>query len=314
MEKDRIAISGKEMFYLGTKHPLGESFVDFLELDLTTYEKRRLNIIAVLKNNDIETMKDFTKNLKPPKNFQRGFDSLYYELLNITEDMSLERKYVVFAVYKALQKIEHVYIDIMDYSGMCRIYSENLLELVDLLSFQKEYKDAMVHCLFNGNTKQNAVMRLRKYEGKITGKAEVEFVIDGETLSEVFTASSITSLLYVEFMKMVQNDVSVRECQKCHKNFVVKGKYDMKYCEREVNGEKVCQKNGAIETFKSKVRENDIYKEYEKVYKRFYARKRRGIITQEQFNTWLKKATKLKKDALTNALSEDEFKTQISNI
>lgn len=314
MEKDRVAISGKEMFYLGAKHPLGESFVDFLELDLTAYEKKRLNIKTVLENNDVETMKEFTKNLKPPKNFQRGFGGLLYDLLKITENMSLERKYVVLAIYKALQQIEHVYIEIIDFSEMCRIHSEILLELFDLLSYQKEYKDAMVHCLFNDNTKQNAVMRLKKYEGKITGKAEVEFIIDGETLSEVYTASGITSLLYVEFMKMVQNDVSVRECQKCHKNFVVKGKYDMKYCEREVNGEKVCQKNGAIETFKNKVRGNDIYKEYEKVYKRFYARKRRRAITQEQFDAWLKKATKLKKDALKGNLSDDEFKTQISNI
>ena len=314
MEKDRIAISGKEMFYLGAKHPLGESFVDFLELDLTTYEKRRLNIKTVLENNDVETMKEFTKNLKQPKNFQRGFGGLLYDLLKITENMPLELKYVVLAIYKALQQIEHVYIEIIDYSEMCRMHSEILLELFDLLSYQKEYKDAMVHCLFNGNTKQNAVMKLKKYEGKITGKAEVEFIIDGETLSEVYTASSITSLLYIEFMKMVQNDVSVRECQKCHKNFVVKGKYDMKYCEREVNGEKVCQKNGAIETFKNKVRGNDIYKEYEKVYKRFYARKRRGAITQEQFDAWLKKATKLKKEALKGNLSDNEFKTQISNI
>ena len=314
MGKDKIAISGKEMFYLGSKHPLGESFVDFLELDLTAYEKRRLYIKAVLENSDFETMKDFTKNLKPPKNFQRGFDGLYYDLLNLSEKMSLEGKYAVFAVYKALQQIEHVYIDIIDYSEMCRMYSEKLLEQFDLLSYQKEYKDAMKHCLSKDNTKSTAVERLKTYTGKITGKAEVEFEILGERLSEVYTASNITSLLYVEFMKMIQNDVSVKKCECCHKYFVVKGKYDMKYCEREVNGEKVCQKNGAIETFKNKVQDNDIYKEYEKVYKRFYARKRRGLLTQEQFDIWLKKAAKLKKDALIGILSKDEFKVAISDI
>ena len=127
-------------------------------------------------------------------------------------------------------------------------------------------------------------------------------------------ASKISSLLYIEFMKMIQNNVSVSVCENCGKYFIPKGNYDMKYCEREVNGEKVCQKIGAVITFKKKVRKNPIYGEYEKVYKRFYARKRKGLVSQSQFNDWLKKASKLKKDALKGILSTDDFIQLISDI
>ena len=85
----------------------------------------------------------------------------------------------------------------------------------------------------------------------------------------------------------------------------------------EIYDFKVKQRDGkekSLKDFKDKVKNNPVYNEYEKVYKRFYARKRKGLITQEQFVIWVKKSSKTKKEALKGNLSFDEFKTIISDI
>ena len=52
-----ISFSGKSVSYLGRTCLLGQLFIDFLELDLSEYEERRLNIQKILNTDDQETMK-----------------------------------------------------------------------------------------------------------------------------------------------------------------------------------------------------------------------------------------------------------------
>lgn len=311
-DKFTIAFSGKEVYCLGKKYALGQLFIDFLEFDLSEYETERLKVQQTIKNNDQNSMTEFTKIT--PKELKRGYRGLTYEHLGISDESSLEQKYMVYAIYKALLKIDHKYLEILDYPSISSIKYDKILEVFDLVSLQKSYKDAMEKCILKDGSDLTAIQRFAKNEGTIDGKAELVFKVSDNIMYEVFIASDISSLLYIEFMKMLQQNVLVSVCENCGRYFIPKGNYDMKYCEREVDGEKVCQKDGAVKSFKDKVKNNPVYNEYEKVYKRFYARKRKGLISQEQFATWVKKSSKTKKEALNGNLSYDDFKNQISKI
>ncbi len=307
-----ISFSEKEVDCLGKIYPLGQLFIDFLELDLSEYEAKRLNIMETLKENNEEFMQSFTK--LSAKELKRGFKGLAFEQLGITDDMSLENKYTVYAIYKALLPIEHKYFNILNYPSLSSFATDEVLERFDLVSLQKRYKEAMKKCFLKDGSDLTSIQRFEMNECSIDGKAELVFEISDNTIYEVFMASDISSLLYIEFMRMLQNNVFVSVCENCGRYFIPKGNYDMKYCEREIDGEKICQKVGAVRSFKDKVKNNPIYNEYERVYKRFYARKRKGIVTQDQFDEWVKKASKLKKDALKGILSYDDFKQMIADI
>lgn len=228
-------------------------------------------------------------------------------------DLRGEIRYI--CAYKATFNIEHDYLQILDYGAMSKLNSGELLEVFDLVLLQNKYKEAMEHCLLKNDSNLTATQRLASYGNKIDGKAELLFDIsDDIALYEVYTGSNLSSLLYIEFMKIVQNNVLVSVCENCGKYFVPKGNYDMKYCDRIQADNKSCQEIGAVKSFKNKLKENPIYGEYEKAYKRFYARKHKGQVTQEQFDAWMKKATKLKKEALDGRLSKSKFKEQIDII
>lgn len=311
-DKYTMSFSGKEVTCLRRTYPLGQLFIDFLELDLSEYEAKRVNIQNTIKENNQEVMKQFTEITA--KELKKGYKGLAYELLHISGETSLEQKYTVYAIYKALLSIDHKYFEVLDYPSISKLNYKELISVFDLVSLQNIYRQAMKECLLKDDTDLTATQRFAKNKEKVEGKAELAFKASEGILYEVFMASDISSLLYIEFMKMIQNNVSVSICENCGRYFIPKGNYDMKYCEREVNGEKVCQKIGAVKSFKDKVKNNPVYNEYEKVYKRFYARKRKGLVTQNQFDDWVKNASKLKKDALKGILSYDDFKQMIADI
>lgn len=311
-DKFTISFSGKEVSCLGKSYSLGQLFIEFLELDLNEYEAERLKIYEVLNTNNQEVMEKYTEI--NAKELKRGYKASAFENLKISEDMPLAQKFAVYAVYKASLLIDHKYFEILDYSSISDLYCNRILEVFDLVSLQKKYKQAMEKCLLKDGSDLTAIQRFEKNKRLVCGKAELVFEVSDNIMYEVFISSDISSLLYIEFMKMIQNNVFVSVCENCRRYFIPKGNYDMKYCEREVNGEKICQKVGAVKSFKDKVKNNPVYNEYEKVYKRLYARKRKGIVTQNQFDEWVKHSSKLKKEALKGNLSYDDFKKQISEI
>ena len=314
-DKFTISFSGKEVRCLGKTHTLGKLFIKFLDLDLSEYEAERLNIQKVLNTDDQEAMTKFTK--LTPKERKRGYKGLAYEHLKISDKISLKQKYAVYAIYNALLLIDHEYFDILDYPSISKLNCDEILKEFDLLSLQKTYKQAMKKCLLRDGSEFTAIQRFENSKVELDGKAELVFKVSDNIMYEVFIASGISSLLYIEFMKMIQNNVFVSICEICGGFFVSKskGNYDVKYCDRVIEGStKTCEKVGAVKSFKDKVKNNPVYNEYEKAYKRFYARKRKGLVTQSQFDNWVKNASKLKKEALKDNLSFDEFKNMISDI
>lgn len=112
-------------------------------------------------------------------------------------------------------------------------------------------------------------------------------------INQVYCTDTLSNLLYVEFHKMIEHNIRVKKCKNCGKYFILKGDYLTNYCNRIPNGEKYsCRKIAAIKSRKEKLSKNPILREYEKAYKRNYARCYNSQISQEEFQSWINEATK----------------------
>lgn len=104
---------------------------------------------------------------------------------------------------------------------------------------------------------------------------------------------SVSDFLYFEFDCLYSNNLKIKRCKNCKKYFVLKGDYSTDYCDRIPEGEKfTCKKIAATRSRKNKVKSNPILKEFEKAYKRNYARQSNHKITQEDFRLWVESAAK----------------------
>lgn len=103
---------------------------------------------------------------------------------------------------------------------------------------------------------------------------------------------TIDRYLMEELFLLIKINARVKKCAMCHKYFILKGDYGTDYCDRIQEGEKyTCKKLAAIQTRKSKIQKNPILKEFERAYKRNYARQSNHKITQEEFRLWVESAT-----------------------
>jgi len=132
---------------------------------------------------------------------------------------------------------------------------------------------------------------------------------------EVCPAPDLATLCYVEFMKMVQFNLSVRKCQNCGMYFMPKGEYDTKYCDRKPDGaNRTCQQIGAVKAYQDRVADNPILSAYHKIYRRFHSRKRHGMITPEQFEEWAKRAKKERDTAIQEDITAEDFQDRMNTI
>lgn len=304
-----ITIDTKYMYLPITNEEfeIGTLLLDFLELDLSTYQKE-IEIIKQLKAENI-------KKCQPTGRWHKGYKGI---ILQIDNNMSDEEKYVRMALYDALKATEHPYAYEVEYSALHDIDYMKLFDIFDLVKLQKEYRAAVNACLLkqDENEKFNPLERYLNYSHKLNGKAEIVYTVSKDLkLCEEYIASDISSLLYLEFMKMLQYNIFVRKCENCGRLFAVKGNYNKKYCDRTIQGtSKTCQEVGAVNSFKNKTLKDPIIGEYQRAYKRLYARKRTGKITKEELDTQIKKATALRDEAVKGSLSKDEYLEQMIKI
>jgi hypothetical protein len=116
----------------------------------------------------------------------------------------------------------------------------------------------------------------------------------------LYQAETVFDYLFFEFVKMIELNVQLGVCKNCGKYFILKGDYSTEYCDRIPKGEKfTCKKIAAIKTRKQKVQGNPILKEYEKAYKRMYARLSSHKISNEEFRLWSDKAS-IKRDSFVD--------------
>lgn len=98
---------------------------------------------------------------------------------------------------------------------------------------------------------------------------------------------NLEGYLMEELYALIQTNAHVKKCARCNKYFITKGNYATEYCDRIMPGEKFsCKKMAAIQTRKEKVKSNPILQEYQRAYKRMYARVTAKKLSQKDFKEW----------------------------
>lgn len=123
----------------------------------------------------------------------------------------------------------------------------------------------------------------------------------------------ILKILHV-LLPLILNNIAVKKCEWCGKNFVLKGDYGTKYCSRIPRGKKqTCQHFGSTRDFNARVKKSDASVEYGKAYKRMHARIKYGMLTKEEFKKWNMKAVVQTQLCEDGKLSFEELKEWLGN-
>lgn len=133
-------------------------------------------------------------------------------------------------------------------------------------------------------------------------------------LAERAQFSYLTHFLYTDFYRGLMAGNAPRRCHNCGTYFLLTAGYNTCYCNNLAPGEtaRTCRKVGAHKKeAQERVTATPAQKEYAKAYDRLKARKQRGKITVDEWNTAVVKAQDLKDQAEHGELSDEELRRQL---
>ena len=112
---------------------------------------------------------------------------------------------------------------------------------------------------------------------------------------------------------MLERNIPIRICKNCNRFFIPQNNHATDYCARICNSKgQTCKDIGAQKKYQAKVKNNPILKEYEKAYKRNYAKVSRGEISKDTFEKWSTTAI-LKRDEAIDKFKQNASPEIINN-
>lgn len=341
------------------EYPVGQELFNFIDLDSKEYEERRKLINSYFDcdldsekqkiNKAVLNIYSNTPNFKKRRNKAKSTDEIETNgelgefLIGGSENIK-KHPYFLFSIPKE--------VDIIDDGGFdLSFYQKRFIELIEFcfdqsynpllnqLTAEERYylwkkrnfsqmfvieqpeftcETAKVFASFPDHYENNAENDL--YSDEIT--PDTIKAVKQELISQVqlFYCNAPVEYAFCEFNSLIQINAKVKRCKRCGKFFLLKGDYNTDYCDRILPGNNMtCKKAAATENRKNKVAHNPILKEYEKAYKRMYARCINNKISKEDFRMWADEAS-CKRDELIKQYQltpsqdiVDNFKAYLGN-
>lgn len=208
----------------------------------------------------------------------------------------------------------------------------------DLLYIKKVY----IHLLEAMEKQMQTVTASEKYEKAIQVPLLAEY-LDGNSLEsatnndsaksytkflirkslstgelEIFERRIFNTLLdfiYIEFCKALMQLNMPEKCKNCGMYFLLENGFKNEYCTRPLkeNPKKTCRDVGAAQSFKMKVSQSPEWKIHQRAYKKYYARLKKGQMTQEEFDTWAKSAEYLRGEAIAGKMNIEKLQEMLNN-
>ena len=287
------------------KDVIGKSLVDFIWIDSSV-------ITVLFEKIRMQFYKDIESGMMP--------NDVMDDLLNAAGDIALKNGYLM--IYSALfisyliktisnkdnaineiEKVLSIKVDLTDN----RIKNHELVmkNLIDHYTSTRQEAERVVNDLHSSNP-------LEAYTAKnnplFNSKFSVFYAKENDSLTEMYELSTITDILRFDIMQMVKNNTELKICRHCNLPFIPKGRADSAYCDRIANSEtKPCNEIGALNVFKSNHENDEIFKAYQKAYRRMDSRKRMKTISPEEFKSWGKQARGLRKDCYSGKLGFEDY-------
>jgi len=311
--------------------PLGDMFFSFLELDFSSYNEsyKILNeyFVESIRNDPdsiVETRKRLWKlNPKTTQQIKERFSQVY-DITDTAEDL----EFIDFLVLN--QDInpdiyQHPYLLASEYFQRTPELDISIIGDYDLDELQSIFKELLEFCV-NENEIYKDLSLLERYYlylrkagkayitapgmryspyfeyGFFTGthlksdsvtQQDIEYIKKYPFVGRFYVnCQTVKDFVFFEFYTIISQDIEIKKCHRCGKYFIQKGNYHTDYCDRVPEGKRhTCKKLAAIEARAEKLKSNPILKEFEKAYKRNYARRKNDIMSPAEFSEWSNKAT-----------------------
>ena len=133
-------------------------------------------------------------------------------------------------------------------------------------------------------------------------------VIDSKVFAEVLYPNDIYDLIDFHVRECVKREVKMRVCKNCLRYFAVTRKASTEYCDRVCDSKgRTCREIGAINTWTQSKRDDEVFKEYRREYKKRFARINAGKLTKSAFYAWSEEARQKKEDCDNGVITAEEF-------
>ena len=147
--------------------------------------------------------------------------------------------------------------------------------------------------------------------------AHTEGLSEGDIIAE-YKVNGIGPLLMLELMHMIKDNTVIKRCKLCGLYFEVNN-LNERYCDRvwASKGEsKPCSMIGSRQTYKRKLQDDPYLRIYNKAYKKYYARKMNGTMSEGAFDEWyaVAKASCDRARSGELVISVKDYETLINNV
>ena len=112
--------------------------------------------------------------------------------------------------------------------------------------------------------------------------------MDGDTCGLILQPNTVRDLIDFSLKECVMRGVPVRRCRNCGRFFPLTGRVTAEYCSRPNSERKPYRNTGAAQKWEDSHKDNAVFKEYRREYKRRFAWIRAGKISEEDFSIWSK--------------------------
>ena len=133
-------------------------------------------------------------------------------------------------------------------------------------------------------------------------------VVDKKVFAEVLYPNDIYDLIDFHVRECVKREVKMRVCKNCLRYFAVTRKASTEYCDRVCDSKgRTCREIGAINTWTQSKRDDEVFKEYRREYKKRFARINAGKLTKSAFYAWSEEARRKKEDCDNGVITAEKF-------
>ena len=137
--------------------------------------------------------------------------------------------------------------------------------------------------------------------------------VDESACGLVLWPDTIRDIIDFSLRDFVTRGTPVRRCKNCGRYFPLVVRISAEYCERPGTSGKVCRATASASKWAEERRDDKVFREYRREYKRRFAWIRAGRISDTDFYAWSEKAREEKKKCDSGALSLEDFTAWLRN-
>ena len=299
-------VNGREYFVCDeTKKdfPFPESLLRFLYLDSSQYD--------LLAHRMARSLEEYypTRDEMHLNDVIKGLDTLaeehiYFQYLREEWRQKMEAA-------RMCQPGEDFLSDLLPRKELSRLHSE-------ISQIQKQIKAICAAVL----DKDNAQQTLEEYYSSKSSSLltysflplKIDFTLTDEgVFADVLSTNRFYELISFSLQECIKRGVQMRVCKNCGRYFALSGKGTAEYCEITLDEKgRTCKETGAMKKYSVSKKDNPIFSEYRREYKRRFAWIKTGRIDSTVFYAWSAEARQKEAECERGQITFEEFKAWLA--